>query len=82
MNKKRFNEPEEISEDRYSKTDNCPVCYDFLGEEALSMCAKHCKNVFHTDCIKLWIGRSDLCPMCRNKLIIKPIIIKDVNIKK
>eukprot|EP00801_Mesodinium_rubrum_P007213 Mrub_07223.p1 GENE.Mrub_07223~~Mrub_07223.p1 ORF type:complete len:291 (+),score=35.17 Mrub_07223:74-874(+) len=74
---KRFNEPVETTEDRYSKTDNCPVCYDFLGEEPLSMCAKYCKNAFHTSCINLWIGRSDKCPMCRNKLTAVPIVIKD-----
>jgi len=77
MDRVDLSKPEYVNNENVTKKDNCSICYDYLGDEVLSMCYKQCKNVFHTDCIKLWMGRSSTCPMCRKELVLKVAVISN-----
>ena len=28
-----------------------------------------CVHIFHSNCIKKWMKRQDICPICKNKII-------------
>jgi hypothetical protein len=49
----------------------CPICLEplLLGEElCLSNNKRHCKHIFHSNCIYNWLIKNDpyfICPMCR-----------------
>ncbi|KAL4612616.1 hypothetical protein ACB092_08G213200 [Castanea dentata] len=47
--------------------EECAVCLDefSIGSEARRM---PCSHIYHQDCIVLWLGTSNLCPMCRYRL--------------
>uniref|UniRef100_A0A7N2N623 RING-type domain-containing protein n=2 Tax=Quercus lobata TaxID=97700 RepID=A0A7N2N623_QUELO len=47
--------------------EDCAVCLDefSIGSEARRM---PCSHIYHQDCIVLWLGTSNLCPMCRYRL--------------
>uniref|UniRef100_A0A7N2N3S9 RING-type E3 ubiquitin transferase n=1 Tax=Quercus lobata TaxID=97700 RepID=A0A7N2N3S9_QUELO len=42
----------------------CAVCLNefSIGSEARRM---PCSHTYHQDCIVQWLGRSNMCPMCR-----------------
>ena len=45
----------------------CAVCLNefSIGSEARRM---PCSHTYHQDCIVQWLGRSNMCPMCRYRL--------------
>nr|XP_023886641.1 E3 ubiquitin-protein ligase RNF181-like [Quercus suber]POE68271.1 e3 ubiquitin-protein ligase ring1 [Quercus suber] len=45
----------------------CAVCLNefSIGSEARRM---PCSHTYHQDCIIQWLGRSNMCPMCRYRL--------------
>lgn len=46
----------------------CSLCLDeYTGE--LDITKLPCDHVFHRTCIKIWITRSNACPLCRRKAI-------------
>jgi len=47
----------------------CSICLQ--DQEPGEQCcrAKACSHTFHTNCIKSWIERSLLCPVCRKQMI-------------
>lgn len=47
--------------------EECAVCLDEFatGSEVRRM---PCSHIYHQDCIVLWLGTSNLCPMCRYRL--------------
>ena len=59
-----------------SKTDHserdktCSICYEDTVEassvDARRRLCKLCNNVFHSECINIWISRNPTCPLCRN----------------
>ena len=52
----------------------CPVCLDDFESEAKDgenmvtplPCSKH--HVFHTTCIKKWLWKQDICPLCKKQV--------------
>lgn len=46
---------------------DCPVCFEEMKEDdKLSQCLTTCKNYFHDDCVKAWLGTDHTtCPLCR-----------------
>ena len=42
----------------------CSICLDHISE-AQEYQYLACTHKFHTDCINLWLVRSNLCPLCK-----------------
>jgi Ring finger domain len=49
----------------------CTICMDTLqdGDRVGSM---HCHHVFHADCLKAWLQRRNLCPLCKSPHVTTP----------
>jgi hypothetical protein len=47
--------------------DTCPICQEefVVGVEMIPL---KCKHGFHDECIKTWLQRSTLCPLCKSDL--------------
>ncbi|XP_021910573.1 E3 ubiquitin-protein ligase znrf1-like [Carica papaya] len=43
----------------------CPICLEeiVVGSEAART---RCRHVYHEDCIRTWLRRSSVCPLCRS----------------
>ena len=52
----------------YDRKDKCCICFEEFGDECIKECKFSCNNVFHTDCINLWLSKNDSCPLCRCNL--------------
>ena len=47
---------------------SCPICFeDFkIDEDVVSL--PSCEHLYHTECIKTWLVKNPLCPMCRSNV--------------
>lgn len=50
----------------YDKSDSCCICFEDFGDEDIIQCKMTCKNVFHMECINLWLSKNKNCPLCRS----------------
>ena len=50
----------------YDKGDTCSICFEEFGSENINQCKMTCKNIFHTECINLWLSKNNSCPLCRS----------------
>ena len=58
----------------FKDTTDCPICLDDFDSEAKNgndmvtplPCSKH--HVFHTTCIKQWLWKQDICPLCKKQV--------------
>jgi len=50
----------------YDKNECCSICFEEFGDEDIQQCELTCKNVFHTECINLWLASNNSCPLCRS----------------
>ena len=48
-----------------SHLQECPICFEDYKNGDQVMVLPKCKHAFHPECIKGWLVRSPLCPMCR-----------------
>ena len=46
------------------KTDECSICFNLIKKEIIL----NCNHYFCDYCIKEWVKRSNLCPMCRTQI--------------
>jgi hypothetical protein len=47
----------------------CSLCLeDYREEEKITRL--HCTHVYHLDCIKVWVLRSNCCPLCRKRVVL------------
>jgi hypothetical protein len=46
------------------------VCY-YNAKEDEEMTILPCKHTFHTECIKEWLVKEKMCPMCKQEIITK-----------
>ena len=46
------------------KTDECSICFNLIKKEIIL----NCNHYFCDNCIKEWVKRSNLCPMCRTQI--------------
>lgn len=68
---KKEKKQEKKEEHRGSKDDDCPICFEILGNEKLQTC-KLCSNAVHEDCFRRWAksqGSDVTCPFCRAKWV-------------
>lgn len=48
------------------KSEQCAICLeDFKPGDGKDIVELNCKHVFHADCMKDWVKKNDICPMCR-----------------
>ncbi len=52
---------------RMGPEDECPICFDLMGNQPLFSC-KTCKNGFHHSCIQMIFKYNSKCPMCRSNI--------------
>ena len=46
----------------------CCICLENFKKNDETMILP-CIHIFHSDCIKKWMKRQDICPICKNKII-------------
>lgn len=46
----------------------CSLCLEEYHEEE-KITRLHCTHVYHLDCIKVWVMRSNCCPLCRKRVV-------------
>ncbi len=46
--------------------DVCPICYDNLVEESITVTCPACENNLHKECMEVWLERHDTCVYCRS----------------
>ena len=63
------NDGETSSEDQHSPS--CAICFLTL-EEGDRVGAIDCEHLFHVDCLKGWLTRRNVCPLCLQEGIAKP----------
>ena len=51
--------------------DNCPVCFEAYSAENPAM-PLTCGHRYHLGCIYEWYERSELCPICEEKMAFDP----------
>jgi hypothetical protein len=49
----------------------CTICFGAL-QEGDRVGALPCKHVFHVDCLKSWLGRRNVCPLCQTRNVAEP----------
>jgi Ring finger domain len=55
--------PEVDSTDDHPDEPSCTICY--LGiEDGDRIGALECDHIFHVDCLKVWLARRNVCPLC------------------
>lgn len=85
---------ETLQEDSKKPDNDCIICMEpfKLGDKmtCLPCDPRHC---FHTECISIWLARSNGCPMCKAKITkesikkyktktsVHPVLIKQTAIK-
>lgn len=49
----------------------CSICLEGykVGQEISWSKDDACPHIFHAECLTLWLGQRDDCPLCRNKLL-------------
>jgi len=53
-----------------NEVDMCIICTDsFNNNDRVIQLSCNNKYVFHSDCIKTWITKKTICPMCRTELV-------------
>jgi len=50
----------------YNIKDTCCICFEEFGKEPIEQCEITCKNIFHSECINLWLSQNNSCPLCRS----------------
>ena len=62
--KSRIKDINKLTEDKKK----CCICLENfkINDETINL---PCIHIFHSDCIKKWMKRQDICPICKNKII-------------
>lgn len=47
------------------KSESCPICCEEVEQSEEILLLPVCNHFFHANCIKSWLIRKPLCPMCR-----------------
>jgi len=59
-------------EERVKEVENCPICYDDFTNPTITPC---CSNKFCLNCIAAALGSKSVCPMCKNELVMKNLLV-------
>ncbi len=53
-----------VEENITERDKTCSICYEETCDTSSSRCHS-CKNIFHSECIKMWTKLKSTCPLCR-----------------
>ena len=53
----------------YNEKEICSICFEEFGNENVKQCSLVCKNIFHTECLNLWLSHNNSCPLCRSQWV-------------
>jgi hypothetical protein len=69
-------ETSDNNEDHDETTTPCPICLvEFDASDAVSSCKdKHCRHLFHKECLSEWLQKQPSCPCCRFD-ILRPLTV-------
>ena len=48
--------------------DECPICLEPIDDDKDSSTLK-CNHKYHKVCLKMWLDRNPICPLCRMDVI-------------
>ena len=54
----------------------CAICLEEFKRNDIIKEFYKCKHIFHKDCLKSWLKRSNCCPLCKHDLT------EDINSEK
>ena len=55
--------------------DRCAICYEGYDPGGCPLrLLTPCYHYFHVDCVGMWLESNDTCPVCRNTVILDPIM--------
>ncbi len=58
----------EVREEHCGEEEKCAVCYcNFEVGELMNELAP-CKHRFHYECVKTWLMKEKVCPLCKQEL--------------
>ena len=46
----------------------CAICLEEFQRNDIIKEFYKCKHIFHKDCLKNWLKRANLCPLCKHDL--------------
>ena len=55
-----------------ASSDDCCICIDAMGVDAVVSSLDACQHMFHTSCIKEWLNKANTCPLCKRVAIEDP----------
>ncbi|KAL3618388.1 putative E3 ubiquitin-protein ligase rhb1a [Castilleja foliolosa] len=59
-----------VSENRLADEEQiCTICLDYLCKDPMNIATLDCRHEYHFSCIKQWLQRKNVCPLC-NKIAI------------
>jgi Ring finger domain len=64
--------PADTSDSGHLDDASCSICYLPLEEGERVGLLPHCKHIFHVDCLKIWLTRRNVCPLCLDENIAMP----------
>lgn len=51
------------------KKEACSICLvEFNEGDGKTVAELRCKHIFHVECLKEWVKKNDICPMCRERI--------------
>ncbi|CDW85723.1 isoform b [Stylonychia lemnae] len=63
------NQNKRISKDEII-SDSCPICCEAFGNsDKISFLPCNIKHIYHTNCIQMWLGKHNTCPLCKHEVI-------------
>lgn len=67
-----YQEEEKIDEDEKRHRHSCTICYGPIEEGDRVGALPTCDHIFHVDCLKSWLARRNVCPLCLSEDIAAP----------
>lgn len=61
---------------RIRNSNTCCICYDDLNNKSIAPC---CSNAFCFLCINIWLVKQACCPLCKQTLLGKDLLVVDEN---
>ena len=50
--------------------EGCVICLeDFAENDGKAIAELKCGHIFHEECLKEWVQKNDICPMCRSPIL-------------
>jgi len=70
----RFEDEEKLDDDDQDQDQTCMICIGALKNGDRVGDLPGCSHTFHVECLKLWIKRRNVCPLCQNTNIATPLV--------